>query len=103
MSDTKVAKLTPNQVEMALKDRPQWKINSNGEIERTVVSSGFPQSILFSNAVALLAESQNHHPDILIQWNKVKFCLITHDADGLTQKDFDLAGQIDDLPILSAE
>ncbi len=95
------AKLTPNQIDLELKKIPDWKINSNGEIEKTFVSAGFQQSLLFVNAVGLLAESKNHHPDILIQWNKVKLCLTTHDSGGLSEKDFQLAKQINELPLLA--
>ena len=93
-------KLTPTQIEMASKDAPDWKINSSGQIEKTFSVTGFPQSLLFVNAVGLLAESKNHHPDILIQWNKVRLSLSTHDAGGLTSKDFELAKMINQLPLI---
>ena len=95
-----VAKLTPNQVDLELKQLPDWKLNSNGEIERQFTFTGFPQSLLFVNAVGLLSESRNHHPDILIQWNKVRLALTTHDAGGLSSKDFELAKLISALPHL---
>jgi 4a-hydroxytetrahydrobiopterin dehydratase len=101
MSDVKASKLTPTQIDLAVKEAPDWKINSNGEIEKQFTFSGFPQSILFVGAVAVLAESKNHHPDILIQWNKVKFSLTTHDSGGLTEKDFELAKLINSLPVHS--
>ena len=94
----KAAKLTPSQIELAIKDIADWKLNSNGEIEKTFTLSNFPQALLFVNSVGLLAESKNHHPDILILWNKVKLTLTTHDAGGLTSKDFDLAKQVNELP-----
>ncbi|MBC7396087.1 MAG: 4a-hydroxytetrahydrobiopterin dehydratase [Bdellovibrionales bacterium] len=95
-----VAKLTPNQVDLELKQLPDWKLNSNGEIERQFTFTGFPQSLLFVNAVGLLSESRNHHPDILIKWNKVRLALTTHDAGGLSSKDFELAKLISALPHL---
>jgi 4a-hydroxytetrahydrobiopterin dehydratase len=91
VSDVKAAKLTLNQIELALKEIPEWKINSNGEIERTITLTGFPQAVMFVGSVGVLAESKNHHPDILIQWNKVRLSLSTHDAGGITAKDFELA------------
>lgn len=93
-------KLTPNQIEMELKQISDWKINSNGEIEKIFTFTGFPQSLMFVQAAGLLAESKNHHPDILIQWNKVKLALTTHDAGGLSSKDFELAKLINGLPII---
>lgn len=93
-------KLTPNQLDMEMKQLPDWKMNSAGEIEKIFTFTGFPQSLMFVQAVGLLAESKNHHPDILIQWNKVKLGLTTHDANGLTSKDFELAKLIGALPII---
>lgn len=58
---------------------------------------GFPAAIQFVNQVADLAEAANHHPDIDIRWNKVRLVLSTHSEGGLTQKDFDLAEQINRL------
>ena len=49
----------------------------------------------FVNAVAKAAEKACHHPDIDIRWNKVTLALTTHDAGGLTEKDFDLARKFD--------
>lgn len=93
-------KLTPNQLDMEMKQAPDWKMNSSGEIEKTFTFTGFTQSLLFVNAVGLLAESKNHHPDILIKWNKVRLALTTHDAGGLSSKDFELAKMINGLPII---
>ena len=91
-------KLTPNQLDMEMRQLPDWKMNTNGEIEKTFTQTGFPQSLLFANSVGLLAESKSHHPDILIQWNKVRLTLSTHDAGGLSAKDFELAKLINLLP-----
>ena len=54
-------------------------------------------AIEFVTAVAKLAEKAWHHPDIDIRWNKVTLALTTHDAGGLTEKDFKLAKQFDRL------
>ena len=98
MSEVKAAKLTLSQIELAMKETPEWKLNSNGELERHFTFTGFPQSLLFVNSVGLLAEFKNHHPDILIQWNKVKLALTTHDAGGITSKDFELAKLVNAIP-----
>jgi 4a-hydroxytetrahydrobiopterin dehydratase len=49
----------------------------------------------FVNAIADLAEQAQHHPDIDVRWNKVTLAFTTHDAGGLTEKDFALARQCD--------
>jgi 4a-hydroxytetrahydrobiopterin dehydratase len=93
-------KLTPTQIDLELKQVSDWKLNAAGEIEKTFTLTGFPQSMLFVQAVGLLAESKNHHPDILIQWNKVRLSLTTHDAGGLSGKDFELAKLVNALPLI---
>ena len=100
MSEIKAAKLTASQIELELKNAPDWRLNTQGEIEKTFVFSGFPQALLFVNSVALLAESKNHHPDILVQWNKVRLSLSTHDSGGITMKDFELASLVNALPVI---
>ena len=100
MNEQKPSMLTLTQIELELKQLPDWKLNSSGELERNFTLGGFPQSLLFVNAVGLLAESKNHHPDILIQWNKVRLALTSHDAGGLSSKDFELAKMINALPLI---
>ena len=51
-------------------------------------------SDLFVNRVAELAEAADHHPDVDIRYSKVTLTLSTHDAGGLTGRDFDLAGKV---------
>ena len=66
-------------------------------IARTFIFADFLQVIRFLNRVARLAESMNHHPDISINYNKIRLSLTTHDENGLTMKDFRLAKKIDRL------
>lgn len=66
-------------------------------IVKTFKLPGFPAAIAFVTHVAFLAEAANHHPDIDIRWNKVTLALSTHDAGGLTDKDFDLAEKADEV------
>ena len=89
-----MAKLTSAQVKAALRSVPQWK-KRGSMISRTYAFKDFPAAIQFTNVVAKLAEKAWHHPDIDIRWNKVTLALTTHDAGGLTEKDFELAGKFD--------
>ena len=68
-------------------------------LSRTFQFKDFPAAIKFVNAVAELAEKAWHHPDIDIRWNKVTLTLTTHDAGGLTEKDFVLARKFDELSL----
>ncbi|MBD2354493.1 4a-hydroxytetrahydrobiopterin dehydratase [Tolypothrix sp. FACHB-123] len=73
-----------------------WNVvGSKLEITRTF--KNFIQAIEFVNKLVEPAESAGHHPDIEISYNKVKIQLTTHDAGGLTQKDFDLAAVISQI------
>jgi 4a-hydroxytetrahydrobiopterin dehydratase len=86
------------RIVLALAALPQWK--RDGEIiSRTFEFKDFPAAMNFVNAVAELAEQAQHHPDVDIRWNKVTLALTSHDAGGLTEKDFALARQSDALSV----
>lgn len=83
-------KLSESEIEQALAQAPEWTA-VNGEITRTYLFADFKASMAFVNRVAEYAERVGHHPDVLIRYNKVTLTVSTHDAGGITQKDFDLA------------
>ena len=85
----------------ALEGIPGW-IETGEAIQRTVTLHDFAESMALVNQIAAEAERVNHHPDILVRYNKVTLTLSTHDAGGLTGKDFDLARTIDALVPASA-
>ena len=89
-------KLTAAQIKSALIAVPDWK-KTSVTIARTFAFKDFPAAIRFVHAVAKLAEKAGHHPDIDIRWNKVTLTLTTHSEGGLTEKDFKLARQVDQL------
>ena len=86
--------LSTEKIKTALALVPDWK-KKGLTIARTYQFKDFPAAIKFVNVVAKLAERAWHHPDIDIRWNKVTLTLTTHDAGGLTEKDFDLAQKFD--------
>jgi 4a-hydroxytetrahydrobiopterin dehydratase len=88
--------LTDDEIVGRLDGVPGWT-RDGSSITTTVTRSDFRDALLFTGAVAYLAEQANHHPDILIQWNKVTLTLSTHSAGGLTANDFDLAAKINSL------
>ncbi len=91
-----MAALSVEDANSRLRALPEWKIVS-GELVRTFQFKDFLGSLAFVNSVGKLAEQAGHHPDIDIRYNKVRLGLTTHDAGGLTAKDFDLAAQTDKL------
>jgi 4a-hydroxytetrahydrobiopterin dehydratase len=75
-----------------------WTVDAAGKsIHRELRFGDFSEAWGFMNRVALLAESQDHHPDWSNVWNTVRINLSTHDAGGLTDKDVKLARAIDKL------
>jgi 4a-hydroxytetrahydrobiopterin dehydratase len=95
-----MSKLSTEQVKAEIEKLDGWSLNANGEIMRTYSLSGFVQALAFVSAVGLLAEAAQHHPDISINWRRVTLALTTHDEGGLSEKDFDLAQQINRLPLI---
>jgi len=85
--------LSQSEAETRLRSLSAWKIEA-GELTRTFTHKDFREALAFVNKVGELAELAGHHPDIDIRYNKVRLGLVTHDAGGLTSKDFDLAAAI---------
>ncbi len=73
-----------------------WTFSNDG-IEKTFQFKNFIEAWGFMSQVAILAEKANHHPEWSNVYNKVVIRLSTHDAGGLTDKDFDLAGKIEGI------
>lgn len=89
-------KMTDAQVVAALPAVPEWA--EVGEtIQRTFHFPDFAAAMRFVGGVAKAAEANRHHPDILIRYNKVTLTLATHDAGGITARDFALAREADGL------
>jgi 4a-hydroxytetrahydrobiopterin dehydratase len=88
--------LSDNDISAELASLPAWT-RAGDSITCTVKLADFRGAMLYVGAVAYLAEEANHHPDILIQWNRVTLTLSTHSAGGLTSADFGLARRISAL------
>jgi 4a-hydroxytetrahydrobiopterin dehydratase len=88
--------LNEDQIKKRLGALRGWQ-RKNSEISKVYDLKDFVRAMGFVNSVALLAEKANHHPDIDIRWNKVTLTLSTHSEGGLTEKDFNLAEEIERL------
>jgi 4a-hydroxytetrahydrobiopterin dehydratase len=84
------------EIQELIREIPRWTLGEKS-IEREFKFKDFKQSMVFVNQVADLAEEQNHHPDILISYSRVKLVLSTHKVGGLSRNDFILAAKIDRL------
>lgn len=89
-----MAALTADELEAALAGLPGWQV-LDGKLTRIYTTASFAAALELVNRAGEAAEAANHHPDISINYNRVTFSLMTHDEGGITQKDVDLAHQID--------
>lgn len=89
-----LVKLSDADVAARLEALPEWS-QPGEEIQRTFRFTDFVQAMSFVDRVAARAEEVQHHPDILIRYSRVTLSLSTHDAGGITEKDFDFASAAD--------
>ena len=88
--------LSIKEIHDRLEELKDWELIGN-EITKEFKFDSFKESMEFAQKVGEEAEREHHHPDILIRYNKVTITLTTHDANGLTYKDFKLARIIEQL------
>jgi len=75
-----------------------WVLSADGKaLERSYRFKDFSEAFGFLARVAMHAEKVDHHPEFTNVWNRVDFRLTTHDSDGVTDRDLNLAAAIDRL------
>jgi len=88
--------LTDAEIQERANQLERWTVEGK-ELRITRKFKNFVEAIAFVNQIVEPAEAAEHHPDLEISYNKVTVSLTTHDAGGLTSKDFDLAQVISKL------
>ena len=91
----KLQPLSATEIATQLTDLQGWTV-VDGMLTKEYATNGWPFTMLVVGAIAFLAESADHHPDLVVTWPQVTVKLSTHDAGGLTTRDFDLARKIDE-------
>lgn len=86
--------LKHDQIKDRLKDLDGWELDGD-QISKLFKRKDYVDSVGFVAKVAMLAERADHHPDILLQYNKVNITLSTHSEGGVTEKDISLAAEIE--------
>ncbi len=85
------------EIEARLKaELPQWQYR-DGQLRRTYRTHGWKGTLMAAGAIAHLAEAAWHHPDLLLTYDSIEVRLMSHDAKGITERDFALAGKIEEL------
>jgi 4a-hydroxytetrahydrobiopterin dehydratase len=89
-------KATTEEIDNFLQYHTDWT-TVDGTLQRTFTFRNFREAFGFMTEVALVAECSNHHPEWGNVYNRITVQLTTHDAGGITEKDFDLAQQMDSI------
>ncbi|ANH61502.1 4a-hydroxytetrahydrobiopterin dehydratase [Dokdonia donghaensis] len=89
-------KLTNDQIKNRLEDFPDWEFDDNA-IHTTIEFENFREVFATMTRIAFECEKMDHHPTWTNTYNELEITLNTHDANGVTEKDFDLAAAIDDI------
>jgi 4a-hydroxytetrahydrobiopterin dehydratase len=91
-----IDKLSPTAADELLATLKHWQNDEKrGAITREFVFADFAQAFAFMTQIAIQAEKRNHHPEWFNVYNRVNITLTTHDVDGLSQRDIDLARYAD--------
>lgn len=90
-------RLSEEEINKRINELSNWKFIDNN-LTKDFQLKNFSDAVSFIVKIAIEAEKLDHHPDILLYgWNKVKIKLSTHDINGISEKDFELAHKIDQL------
>ena len=92
--------LTATEIVASLAKIDNWKLVGDGPavaIEKTFTFANYFETMAFVNAVAFIAHTQDHHPDMSVHYNRCVVRFSTHDVGGISISDFDCAAQVDAL------
>ena len=97
-SSQKAAKLSPPQIDALVPQVPGYELDeSRTKISKEYAFPDFYETIAFVNAVAYIANQEDHHPDLAVGYGKCQVSFSTHDASGLTENDFICAAKVNAL------
>jgi 4a-hydroxytetrahydrobiopterin dehydratase len=88
--------LTKQEINICLDSLDDWELDGDA-IKREWTFKDFSEAMDFINMIAVMAENHNHHPEIFNVYNRVSLRFNTHDAGGITEKDFNIAKEINKL------
>ena len=92
--------LTPTEVVSRLATAPGWQLMGTGPdvaIEKTFTFANYYETMAFVNAVAFIAHTEDHHPELAVHYSRCVVRLSTHDVQGLSETDFECASRVDAL------
>jgi 4a-hydroxytetrahydrobiopterin dehydratase len=90
-------RLTEADQKKLLKELDNWTIDKEGHLNKAFKFDDFQSALNLANGVGEIAESEGHHPDLLVRWGELQVTIWTHKVNGLTESDFVLAAKVDKL------
>lgn len=91
--------LSHSEIKKALENLPGWRFEDNS-IKKSFVTRNYPGTMGFVTAIGGFCQKHNHHPDyILMKFKEVEVSFSTHSAGGVTQKDIDIALELEKIPL----
>jgi len=91
-----IKQATDKQIQTFINHNKAWSLKQN-KLHREFAFKNFVEAFSFMTQIAFIAEKSNHHPEWFNVYNKVVIDLTTHEAGGITERDFSLAKQMDDV------
>jgi len=91
---------TAAEIQTWLREIPDWtllEVDGEKRLQRVFRFRDYAEALAFTNRVAALAEAENHHPSMLLEWGRVTVCWWTHKIRGLHRNDFIMAARTDEL------
>ena len=85
-----------SEIANKMRELNNWSLES-GSMQKDFIFKDFKEALEFLNKVGEIAEKNLHHPEILMSYNRVKLSLTTHETNDLSEKDFEVAKQIDEI------
>jgi 4a-hydroxytetrahydrobiopterin dehydratase len=89
-------RLTEAEQKKLIGELDNWTID-DGHLHKSIKLDDFQAALLLANQVGEIAETEGHHPDLLVRWGELAVTIWTHKVNGLTESDFILAAKIDQL------
>jgi 4a-hydroxytetrahydrobiopterin dehydratase len=90
-------RLTLDEIDRLMPQVPRWRLITDSKLRQRLTFVNFKEALEFVNKVGVVAEAENHHPDIQLGWGYVEVSFWTHAINGLSENDFILAAKVDAL------
>ena len=98
MTKAKLGTYSEEEINRKLQELPGWYLE-DGWIRRQYKTDGWPTTLQLVNAIGFLCEAADHHADLMVSWGRLTVHLSTHSAGGVTDKDLELAAEIEKLAL----